>query len=255
MLPLVGFVARLYKIVYIVYKSAYRGYYVGEVQSRFLVDVSHELQTPVAVLAGNLEILEGKRRGNRKVALRVMAATLTRMSRMVEHLLASARLDFSNDELCCKGFTVAELLEEAYDDCLVLAKNKRVALSHESDKACISGDKDKLKEVILNLISNALKHTARGGTITLVGTAKGAHVEIVVQDTGSGIAPEDLPHIFERFYRIGGDSSPGTGLGLDICRKIVEAHGGTITAVSEFGRGSRFIVLLPCHKEGAKGKN
>ena len=232
-----GSAARFYKVVH-------RAADTDGERSRFLADVSHEFKTPVAVLICNMEVLEGKRGGSRKDALAVMSVTLTRMSRMVDHLLASARLDFSQGELCREEIAVAELLQGAYGDCLLLMEAKGVALSHTSDDSRVFGDKDKLREVILNLISNALKHTPRGGAIALIGEARGAEVQISVCDTGSGIAPKELPHIFERFYRIKGDGSPGTGLGLDICRKIALAHGGTITAESEPHKGSRFTVSL-----------
>lgn len=204
---------------------------------------------------GNLEILEGKRRGNQKAALAVMATTLIRMSRMVDQLLASARLDLRENELHREEFAVVELLRESYDDCAVLTEERGVALSYKSDDAIISGDRDKLKEVVLNLVSNALKHTERGGTIALTATAKDAYAEVTVRDTGSGIAPKDTPHIFERFYRIYSNGPPGTGLGLHICQKIVRAHGGTITVESELYKGSQFTVSLPLLARPSKDKN
>jgi signal transduction histidine kinase len=174
-----------------------------------------------------------------------MTATLDRMSRMTDSLLSIARLNFSKGKLHKKQIKVEDMIEEAYHDCLTLAEDKGILLSYASDTASISGDEDKLKEVVLNLVSNALKHTPPGGTIALSGEVVEKSVAIIVRDTGSGINPADLPHIFGRFYRIHADGSSGTGLGLDICRKIVEAHGGTIVAESELGRGSRFIVTLP----------
>jgi signal transduction histidine kinase len=216
-----------------------------EAQSKFLEDISHELQTPVAVLKGNVEILERKRRGERKMALHVIQSTLDRMAQMVDHLLAIARLNFSKEKLHKREIMVENILEEVYGDCLILAENQGIVLSYVSDDASVSADKDKLKEVILNFVSNALKHTPRGGKIALVGKRMGADAEIIVEDTGSGIPPEDLPRIFERFYRINAGRTSGTGLGLDICRKIVEMHGGRVRAESEVGEGSRFIVSLP----------
>ena len=216
-----------------------------EAQAKFLTDVSHELQTPMAVFGCNMEILEGKRKGNKKAALGVMAETLARMSGMIGHLLAAARLNFSKEKLHKEEILVENLLEEAYHDCCILAEDKGILLSYASEPVRIAGDRERLKEVVLNLISNALKHTMRGGRIVLRGTRAGECAEVSVEDTGSGIAPEDLTHIFDRFYRIRADDSPGTGLGLDICKKIVEMHGGSIRAESELGKGSRFVVTLP----------
>ena len=223
-----------------------------EAQSKFVTDISHELKTPVTVLRANMEVLEGKRKGNRKTALAVASTTLGRMAQMVDHLLAIARLNFSKEKLHKQEILVENLLEEVYNDCSILAENAGVLLSYASDSISLFADKEKLKAVILNLISNALKHTSRGGRITLLGRAARERAEIIVEDTGSGITPEDMPHIFERFYRISGDRSSGTGLGLDICKKIAEMHSSTITVESAIGKGSKFVVSLPVGPSDAR---
>lgn len=222
-------------------------------QSKFMTDVSHELQTPVAVLRANMEILEGRRKGSRKIALSIASVTLARMAQMVDHLLAVARLNFSKDKLHKREIVVDDLLGDAYNDCLILAEDKGVLLSYASDPIRITGDKDKLKEVILNLMSNALKYTARGGKIVLLAKKAGDRAEISVRDTGTGIPPDKLPHIFERFYRINAGDCPGSGLGLDICKQIVEMHGGTVRAESAVGKGSIFIVSLPLAAPAGSG--
>jgi signal transduction histidine kinase len=114
-----------------------------------------------------------------------------------------------------------------------------------AEHAEVTGDRQKMKEVILNLISNALKHTESRGVITLESREQGMAAEIVVRDTGEGISPENLVHIFERFYRIPGTGIHGTGLGLNICREIIELHGGTISVESTVGTGSIFTIRLP----------
>jgi signal transduction histidine kinase len=222
-----------------------------EAQSRFLTDISHELQTPVAILKGNMEILAKNRRGEWKSALQVMTTTLDRMARMTDSLLSIARLNFSKGKLHKKPIAVEDIIEETYHDCVILTEDKGVLLSYASDPALVVGDGDKLKEVILNLVSNALKHTQSGGMIALSGAVANGQIRISVRDTGSGISAEALPHIFERFYRMTDDGAPGSGLGLDICRKIVEAHGGTIAVESELGRGSMFTITLPLAASGA----
>lgn len=216
-----------------------------DAQSKFLTDVSHGLQTPMAVFGVNMEILMGKRKGAKKAALVVMRATLERMSGMIDHLLAAARLNFSKEKLHKTDISVDDLLEEVYHDCFMLAEDKGIVLSYASFAVRIEGDREKLKEVILNLVSNALKHTPRGGKIVLAGRTVGNAAEIGVRDTGSGISPEDLPRIFDRFYRIRASDCPGTGLGLDICKKIVEMHGGNIKVESALGKGSTFTVAVP----------
>lgn len=227
---------------------------VAAARDRFFADLSHELQTPIAVLKSNMEILAGRRGGDRKAALAAMGMTTDRMARMVDGFLRAARLDFPAEELHKEEFPLGELLVEVHDDCALLAEDKGVDLFCACGSAAgIAADREKMREVVLNLVSNALKHTPRGGEIRIscrmVADGAARSAEIVVADTGSGIAAEDLPHLFERFYRIGGDAARGTGLGLHICRKIVEAHGGRIAVESAPGKGSRFTVFLPLEAE------
>jgi two-component system sensor histidine kinase BaeS len=147
-----------------------------------------------------------------------------------------------------EDIALAPLLRESCEDCALLAEDKGVHLVIDEEKDIhIRGDQGKIKEVLLNLISNALKHTPPGGEIALQSRRAGSVVQIIVEDTGSGISPEVLPHIFERFYKIPDDADaiPGNGIGLSICREIVEAHGGKISVESEPGKGSRFIISLP----------
>jgi len=258
----------------------------------FLAEIAHEFQTPIAILRGNIAVLaeagggvgETRRRrntgrkpkldsaagaayadlsaGNRANAIYVATTTLDRLSRLVTNLLDVAKLNFSKEKFKKQIVDVRKLAEEAVEDCAILGEDKNIAISTIGEAVLVAGDKDKLKEVLLNLLSNALKHTPAGGAIVITvsrtptasrhdGSEEGDEAEIVVADTGSGIAPENLPQIFERFYRIENAAAPqnpahaSTGLGLHICRQIVEAHGGTISAESELGNGSRFIIHLP----------
>lgn len=225
-------------------------------QSKFLADLAHEFQTPIAILTGNLGLLSKNiEQSERTNALYVAMTTLDRLSRLVQNLLDIARLNFSKNGLLKRMVAVNHLLKEIREDCAILAEDKGVALvSSDADppgtaeNIFIAGDKDKLKEVLLNLVSNALKHTPASGTISLAARRTGDVAEIVVADTGRGIAPENLSRVFERFYKIdkrGISETTGNGIGLHICRQIVEAHGGTIVAESEPGRGSRFVIHLP----------
>lgn len=237
-------------------------------RAEFISNISHELQTPIAILRGNVEVLQSARAtdAERATAERVIVSTLDAMSRLIGNVLESAKLKFSKKILYEQGIAVGALLRETHEDCLLLAEDKGIRLLLESDEDAenaiwVRGNRDRLKEVLFNLISNALKHTPYGGTIALraervcgntAGTAA-AWARIIVEDSGCGIAPTELPHIFERFYRIeeratdrsGCSVVPGTGIGLNICREIVEAHKGTIVAESVSGKGSRFIISLP----------
>ncbi len=216
-----------------------------ESQSRFLADVSHEFKTPLAILKMHASAFSASENVEQKKAWYVMDATLDRLTRLVGHLSDASRLDSPQEILRKECIPAEELLRDAYDDCMVLAEDKGVALSFESEKTFLFGEKDKLKEVILNLISNALRHTPPGGSISLAAHDIDGETEITVRDTGSGISREYLPHIFERFYRIEEGGFAGTGIGLYLCRKIIERHGGTITAESHVGKGSCFAVRLP----------
>jgi signal transduction histidine kinase len=214
-------------------------------QEQFVTDISHQLQTPIAILEGNLELAEHRPTGQTKNTLRTMRDTLDGMAHLVSHFLEIARLNFSKNKFHRERFDVGELLRGTHEDCLVLAETKGVRFDCSAESAVVAGDRRKIKEVLLNLLSNALKHTEAHGTIALEGVVRGDFFEIAVRDTGTGIPSENLPHIFERFYRIPGTSTHGTGLGLNICREIIELHGGTIYATSVVGEGSVFTVCLP----------
>jgi signal transduction histidine kinase len=232
-----------------------------DVHAEFLTNISHELQTPIAILRGNVEVLQRTciTEAERASAERVIVVTLDGMSRLIGDVLESAKLKFSKKIFHGQEVAVKILLDEAREDFLLLAEDKNICLSVSAeDSVSLHADRGKLKEVLLNLISNALKHTPRGGSVVLRVARKGITAQIVVEDSGPGIPPDELPHIFERFYRIRNGcmtladsgvpvapSVPSTGIGLNICREIIEAHGGTITAESEAGRGSRFTISLP----------
>lgn len=228
----------------------------GDDRVEFITNISHELQTPIAILRGNVELLQRKSvtDAERASAERVIVGTLDGMSRMIGGVLESAKLKFSKEIGYKERIEAGSLLAEVREDCLLLAEDKSVHLSADvagnEDGAIdivVCGDRGKLKEVLLNLISNALKHTPRGGSVTLRAERTVAAARITVEDTGSGIAPEAIPHIFDRFYKIPNhiDAVPGNGIGLNICREIIEAHGGSIAVESEIGKGSRFIISLP----------
>ena len=222
-------------------------------QNKFLADAAHEFQTPLAILRMNLESLPRGRTARSRRTRQIMEMTLDRLNRLVNGLLLAARLNHAEDFLSRKEFNLQTLIQETCEDCSVLAENKGITLiynrnvprSDGSDPLQISGDRDRLKEVLLNLLSNAFKHTPPGGTISMETEVENSIVAVSIADTGSGIAKENLPKIFERFYRIHDGTAPGLGIGLHLSKQIIEAHGGTITAESRFGQGARFTVHLP----------
>ena len=229
-----------------------------DTRAEFITNISHELQTPIAILRGNVEVLQSGTAtdAERISAERVIVSTLDSMSRLIGNVLESAKVKFSKKIFYEYDVAIGALLREAYEDCLLLAEDKNVRLLIEvnideamEEYCSVRGNRDRLKEVLFNLISNALKHTSSGGRIILRAEQAATVVLITVEDSGCGIPPQALPHIFDRFYRMPDENGvsvmPGTGIGLNICREIIEVHKGTITAKSEPGKGSKFIISLP----------
>jgi two-component system OmpR family sensor kinase len=218
-------------------------------QQRLVADVSHDLRTPLTTIQGNLDLL---RRGaaddpeTRASTLRAIADETARMRRLVNDLLFLAQAD-AGLKLYYQPVEVDTLLLEVYRQAQVMAQGVMVRLGAE-DQALVSGDADRLRQLLLNLVDNAIKHTpAASGEVTLTLHRAGGWVQVGVEDNGAGIAPEDLPHIFERFYRADPSRSRagGSGLGLAIAKWVAEAHGGRIDVESQAGRGSTFTVWLP----------
>ena len=235
-------------------------------QRRFLADAAHELRTPLTGIRTNVETLLRQSRGapnERDESLRSVLRETDRMSRLVADLLALARAD-AGQPLDCRRLALDTLLLEVYQQEKALGQGVQLALG-ELEQVEIVGDRDRLKQLMLNLADNALRYTQPGGVVTLDLAQRDGSAVLRVQDTGPGIPPEHLPRIFERFYRVDEPRSRnagGTGLGLAICKWIAEAHRGRIEVVSQVGVGSVFTVILPlpilarlrwfCHRRLAK---
>jgi heavy metal sensor kinase len=218
-------------------------------QQRFVADVSHELRSPLTAIRGNLDLL---RRSMAHVpethaeTLAAIEAETARMQRMVQDLLLLAQAD-AGVPLEKRPVELDTLLLDVFRQARLNAGNVKVVLGSE-DQLQVLGDADRLKQLFLNLMDNAIKYTPSGGTVTLSFERQDQWARVSVADTGIGIPARDLPHIFERFYRVDKARSRekgGTGLGLAICKWIVEAHGGRIQVQSQVGKGSVFTVWLP----------
>ncbi|HST86846.1 MAG TPA: HAMP domain-containing sensor histidine kinase [Ktedonobacterales bacterium] len=232
-------------------------------QKRFVADVSHELRTPLTALGGGLEmLLLGADRGDTEAARRLtrgMYAEVDRMRRLVEDLLTLTRLDDGQAGLRADLVAVASIVAEVCEQAQRLARGQTVRCDVEAGLLPIRADADRLRQVLLNLLDNALKHTPTTGTITITARREGATtVALAVRDTGRGIPAEALPHVFDRFYRTdpararSGERTGGAGLGLSIARGLVEAQGGQIAIESATGRGTTVTLRFPIAAAGTE---
>lgn len=226
-----------------------------ETQRRFMADVSHELRTPLAAMQGNLEVLaRGAARDPELLneSLVDMRREVGRLIRMTNDLLLLAQSD-SGLQLRREPVEIDTLLLEVLRELRPLAGAVQLRLGAE-DQVLVLGDRDRIKQALLNLGVNAIQHTGAGGSVTLSLERQEQQVAISVSDTGVGISAEALPQIFERFFRADAARTRnrgGAGLGLSIVRWIAEAHGGQITATSEVGVGSTFTLQLPIYQPPA----
>jgi two-component system, OmpR family, sensor kinase len=226
-------------------------------QRRFMADVGHELRTPLTVIKGNVGLM--RRIGETdEESLAGIENEVDRLTRLVGDLLLLAHAESGKLPLDTRLVELDTLLLDVLQQMRVLAGERLKLKLGEIDQILVCGDKDRLKQVMVNLIGNAINYTPAGGEV-VVGVGKSNNLaRITVADTGPGIPPEDLPHIFERFYRAEKSrtrsvhSSKGFGLGLSIAYWIVNNHGGKIDVNSTVGEGTTFCVWLPLSTENCK---
>jgi two-component system, OmpR family, sensor kinase len=221
---------------------------------RFTADASHELKTPLMVLRAGVEraLVHPGVPSEILQSLDETLAQINEMTELVESLLTLARADEGRAPLAVEESDLRELVSDAVETAGMLGVGSGVTVTSRIPEHPVrmAVDRHRIREMLLNLVTNAIKYTPQGGTIDLSLVDQDGAVSITVRDTGIGIAPGDLPHIFDRFWRADPARSrtgdrPGTGLGLAITKWIAEAHGGTITVQSRPGRGTIFTVRLP----------
>jgi signal transduction histidine kinase len=222
-----------------------------EVHRNLLANVSHELKIPLTSIEGYAQaLLEGvvKDETKRRKSLEIIREEAKRLSRLVSQLLTLSALDAKKLKLNLQAVKLKDILgklSERYKE-EALRKGLTFSISIRGEEK-VFADPDRLEQVLTNLLDNAFKSTEKG-RVSLSVEKRGREVAIEVGDTGAGIPKEDLPHIFERFYRVERSrsrKSGGTGLGLAIAREIVEAFGGRIEIKSKLGEGTTFIITLP----------
>jgi len=224
----------------------------------FVANVSHELRTPLTTVKSYAETLkdfldDDFDKDQFESFLTVIEGETDRMTRLVRDLLILSKLDYGKNQLRKERFNLSKLLADVISKMKISADNKNQTLIYEPTNSISSfvGDKDRIEQVIINIISNAIKYTPEGGEIFVTSMCVYDTAYIKVKDTGIGIPRKDLSHIFERFYRVDkarARAQGGTGLGLAIAKEIVEAHDGTIEIHSVFTKGTEVIIKLPIPK-------
>ncbi|HEX6843696.1 MAG TPA: HAMP domain-containing sensor histidine kinase, partial [Actinomycetota bacterium] len=219
-----------------------------------VANVSHELKTPIAAIRAHLEnLLDGVERPD-PATLQVMLDQSDRLGRLVDQLLDLSRLESGEVPLHREDVAVGPLVARVVSEIAVARDAADVTITRDldDDLPALDADAERLHQVLYNLVDNAVRYTPPGGRVTIAAHRHNGSVEISVADTGVGIEPEHLPHLFDRFYRVDAARSRddgGTGIGLAIARSVVEAHGGRIRADSQPGHGSVFTVDLPAAYE------
>ncbi|MGH7664769.1 MAG: sensor histidine kinase [Gemmatimonadaceae bacterium] len=220
---------------------------------RFTADASHELKTPLTVLRADVEraMMSSGSSTDQFVALEEALQETARMSDLVDSLLTLARADEGRFDLHREPVALDPLVREVFETASILGEDAGLTVELPvADSATVMGERPRLRQLLLNLVTNAIKYTPRGGRVELTLARRDREVSFVVHDTGVGISAADLPHVFERFFRADRARSRSTerggfGLGLAISQWIVQAHGGHLTVTSRLGRGSTFTVTLP----------
>lgn len=219
-------------------------------QARFTADAAHELRTPVSVILMHAQnaLADETLTAEQREPLEATQRAAQRMRRLIESLLRLARLDAGQEAREQAALDVAEVTREGLELVAPLAETRRITIHAELGAAVSRGDREGFSQVVTNLLANAVHHNREGGEVHVVTRTEGGRVVLTVADNGPGIAPEHLPHVFERFYRADKARTAQlgrTGLGLAIAKAIVNAHGGEIAAESAPGKGATFVVRLP----------
>lgn len=217
--------------------------------TRFTADASHELRSPLAAMRAAVEITLGQPREAKEYrdVLASLGEKCERLTALVNGLLLLARADAGEVAVRREAVDLAALAADVAETYEPLAEERGVNLvADTASPVPVLGDASRLRQLVTNLVDNAIKFTPAGGTVTLRVERDGTQARLVVKDAGEGIAAGQLPHIFERFYQANpARSSGGSGLGLSICRWITQAHGGSIEATSGEGTGTTLVVVLP----------
>ena len=226
-----------------------RAEWAGEQKEQLLAMVSHDLRDPLQSLKLNVSLLQRtltqESSAEATLVLTSMEGALERMNRLISDLLAISKLESGTARLDVADYQTADLVRDVQQLLLPIAQDKGVRLEVEFDESSVRCDRDRILQVLSNLVSNAVKFTPQGGLVQICAEATARARRFVVKDSGPGIPSENLAFVFDRFWQARQSQRLGTGLGLTIAKGIVEAHGGRIWAESQVGHGSTFIFVLP----------
>ncbi len=234
---------------------------LDDTRKEFVANVSHELRTPLTSVKGYAETLieagEDIDKETQGRFLGIINSEAERMMRIVKDLLTLTQLDYNRMEMNFRPVDIRGLAVSATDAIAIEAGKQNITLHCDlpAELPKVNGDRDRLEQVIVNILSNAIKYNTPGGSVTLSAKAEKGSVTLQIKDTGIGIPKEDIPRVFERFYRVDKARSRergGTGLGLAIAKEIVEFHGGTIAFDSEVGEGTTVTISFPAMNAGEK---
>ncbi|MDD8018572.1 MAG: ATP-binding protein [Bacteroidota bacterium] len=219
---------------------------------QFSIDASHELRTPLTIMRGELELVLRSKKRTPEEYRQVLSSTLEetiRMTSIVENLLVLTKADLGRSQTNFQDVWLRQIIEELHEDSEILAQSKKITVAMGTlDDALVFGDPVRIRQLLLNLIDNAIKYTPEEGSVELSLTRDDGQAKIKVKDTGVGIPAEEQLKIFDRFYRVDKARSRelgGSGLGLSISKWIAELHGGSISVESESEKGSVFTVSFP----------
>jgi heavy metal sensor kinase len=218
-------------------------------QKQFASDAAHELRTPVSVILTQTQSALSRERDSASYKQTVEACqrAAQRMRKLIESLLELARFDAGQEVLKRMEFDFSKIIADSAEMVQTMADEKNVKIISGAEPLRITGDPERLTQVVTNLLTNAIQYNQTGGEVRIELKLENGLAVLKISDTGKGITPEDLPRVFERFYRADKSrtGAGNSGLGLSICKAIVEAHGGTIEAAQGSGSGAVFIVRLP----------
>ncbi|MBY6269813.1 sensor histidine kinase [Parageobacillus thermoglucosidasius] len=225
--------------------------YLKKERNEFLASISHELRTPLTYVKGYADIARRSNMGEeeRNRYLSIIYEEAEHMQKLVKDLFELAKMDQHSFQIHKELTNLCSFFKKLHDKMQPAFQAKKMSLVYYCDGSItVHIDQKRFEQVMMNLLDNALKYSDQGSIVSIDVRKEKHHIVIIVSDAGRGIPEEDLPHIFERFYRVDKSrsrTSGGTGLGLAIVKEIVEAHGGAIYAASEYGKGTNMIITLP----------